>query len=75
MDPFTAFSTGQFAHVPIILGTVSQDALFFIYEAAKSNVSNADYLLLVSYLFEFHAGKILELYPPHNIFEHGGIFF
>ncbi len=72
MDPFTAFSTGQFTKVPIILGTVSQDALFFIYEAAKTNVSNADYLLLVSYLFEFHAPQILEMYPPHSIFEDGG---
>lgn len=75
LNPFDAFSSGNFNNVPIILGTVSQDALFFIYEAAKNNVSNADYILLVSYLFELHAPKILEMYPPHDVFESGGTVF
>ncbi len=55
IDPMDAFASGSFNKVPILIGTVLDEALLFIYQAANTSVSETDYLALLSLLFLYLA--------------------
>lgn len=62
--PMEAFAAGAFHRVPIMIGTVSEEALFFIYEASPNPASEAEYIALLAYIFGYDFWAVLERYPP-----------
>jgi acetylcholinesterase/cholinesterase len=67
--PLTASQTGAFSKVPIMLGSVANDTLMFIFEAFTTPVPKVEYLLAIEAIFGPKYGtEILKLYgpPPDN---------
>ncbi|EGC40157.1 hypothetical protein DICPUDRAFT_146986 [Dictyostelium purpureum] len=63
-QPLTLFEKGDFYDVPMIVGTVSEEALLFIYQASPKNVSATSYKLAIDLIFLDHEHTIEENYPP-----------
>jgi hypothetical protein len=52
------------------MGTVAEEALFFIYEASKgTKVSESMYVLLESYLFQLDVIEVLRKYPVGGVWD------
>eukprot|EP00029_Vermamoeba_vermiformis_P012183 TRINITY_DN69_c0_g1_i2.p1 TRINITY_DN69_c0_g1~~TRINITY_DN69_c0_g1_i2.p1 ORF type:complete len:528 (-),score=132.78 TRINITY_DN69_c0_g1_i2:32-1615(-) len=67
-DVWNALSSGSFNKVPVMIGTVSEEALLFIYKADPSKkITDAEYIAAVGYLFTSDAAKVLLEYPPKPI--------
>lgn len=63
-QPFNLFSKGDFAQVPIIIGTVSEEAVLYINMGWPNPVLRAEYMAVVKLVFRDNATEILDLYPP-----------
>lgn len=69
-QPWKLFTAGNFTKVPIMMGTVAEEALFFIYEASNgTKVSESLYVLLESYLFQLDVVEVLRKYPVGGIWD------
>jgi carboxylesterase type B len=67
-DMWTAVSSGSFNKVPLLIGTVSEEALMFVYLAAPDmKINDAEYIAALGYLFTSDAAKVLIEYPPTPI--------
>jgi len=64
-DPFTAIAAGNFSRVPILLGTVQEEALLFIYEAWGSNLTFIDYEALLLGVFGLEFANVSSYYPAN----------
>eukprot|EP00029_Vermamoeba_vermiformis_P012182 TRINITY_DN69_c0_g1_i1.p1 TRINITY_DN69_c0_g1~~TRINITY_DN69_c0_g1_i1.p1 ORF type:complete len:524 (-),score=111.34 TRINITY_DN69_c0_g1_i1:32-1603(-) len=68
-DMWTAVSSGNFNKVPLLIGTVSEEALMFVYLAAPNmKINDAEYIAAVGYLFTSDSPKVLLEYPPTPVF-------
>eukprot|EP01132_Coremiostelium_polycephalum_P002541 gene2541-3144_t len=65
-QPLTLFSKGLFYDIPLMIGTVSEEALLFIYQAATKNVSELDYEVVLDLVFLKNAGQVNQKYPPNG---------
>ncbi len=51
-----------------MIGTVSEEALLFIYKADPTKkINDAEYIAAITYLFTTDAAKVLLEYPPKPI--------
>jgi carboxylesterase type B len=67
-DVWNALSSGSFNKVPVMIGTVSEEALLFIYKAdPNKKINDAEYIAALGYLFTSDAAKVLVEYPPTPI--------
>jgi carboxylesterase type B len=67
-DMWTAVSSGSFNKVPLLIGTVSEEALMFVYLAAPDmKINDVEYVAALGYLFTSDAAKVLIEYPPTPI--------
>ncbi len=60
-QPFDYMADGG-VEIPILLGTVRDDALLFIYQATEKPLSVVKYALAVGYIFNLEATAVLEYY-------------
>ncbi len=68
-DMWNAVSSGSFNKVPVMIGTVSEEALMFVYLAAPTmQINDAEYIAAVTYLFTSDFTKVLLEYPPTPLF-------
>lgn len=52
-------------NIPVMIGGVTNEALLFIYEAAKKKVTDAEYIAVIGLIFGLQDGaKVLQKYPP-----------
>ncbi len=66
-QPLTALHAGYAKNVPVMIGTVSDEAVPFIYEAAQKPVNSLGYLGFIGIIFGMgRAAKILDAYPAHR---------
>lgn len=64
-DPFDAVKSGDFIHVPVIMGTNKDEGNLFIYDYFSDSVSATVYeLIIAAYVAEDYVDDVLELYPP-----------
>ncbi|EAL65873.1 hypothetical protein DDB_G0283087 [Dictyostelium discoideum AX4] len=63
-QPLNLILKGDFYDVPTIVGTVSEEALLFIYQASPKNVSETDYKLAIDLIFLDKENVIEINYPP-----------
>ncbi|CAF2497490.1 unnamed protein product [Rotaria sp. Silwood2] len=49
---------------PLVIGTLTEEAIFYIYEAWVKPVTLSLYLEIVLFTFREHAVKVMERYPP-----------
>lgn len=65
-NPLDAFQQGKFVNMPLMMGSVSNEALLFIYEALNNSVNDIDYMIGIEYIFGLTDGsKVLAKYPPY----------
>lgn len=67
-NPFDAFQSGNFNEIPLIIGTVKNDALLFVYQADGKYLTEAEYIAAITYIFSDEALEVLDKYPPHDPF-------
>jgi len=67
MQSIEAFANGKYQKMPMMIGSVSEEAHMFIYLAISSNISDIEYIGAIFALFQDEAGEVLELYPPFPI--------
>jgi len=78
MTPLEAAVTGNFNQVPIMLGTVSNESVQFVWEVAPKPMTKLEYELFISALFgPKHAKALEDLYgpPPKNQTDKGDVRF
>lgn len=61
-QPLTAFQHGRFQQMPIIMGSVSNETLLFIYEAAKKPINDFEYIGVVEAIFGIQGYSVLQEY-------------
>jgi carboxylesterase type B len=66
LDPLEAFRRGLVAPMPMIIGNVKDESVFFIYEAFKAAMDELKYDLLVDGIFVFHSDEVKKQYPPQK---------
>ena len=68
MEPLRAFQTGKIADVPIVVGTVTDEALEFVYAGFGSPLGVLEYNAVVDLVFGVrNSAKIAKQYPvPAN---------
>jgi len=68
LEPLRAFQSGQLADVPIVVGTVKDEALEFVYSGFGSSLGELEYKAVVDAVFGIRNGaKIAKQYPvPSN---------
>eukprot|EP01129_Flabellula_baltica_P010856 TRINITY_DN4646_c0_g2_i1.p1 TRINITY_DN4646_c0_g2~~TRINITY_DN4646_c0_g2_i1.p1 ORF type:complete len:412 (-),score=69.04 TRINITY_DN4646_c0_g2_i1:26-1261(-) len=67
--PIDLFEKGFFHKVPIMLGTVTNEVVPFIYEASKKPLNDAEYIAVIEYIFGVDVGtQLLTMYPPKPVF-------
>lgn len=65
MSPIDAAMSGNFNKVPIMIGTVSNESVQFVWEVSRKPMSKAEYELFVTGLFgPKHAKHLFQLYGP-----------
>ena len=52
---------------PLIIGTLTEEAVFYIYEAWTKPVSLSSYVEILAFTFHENVVKVLERYPPSQI--------
>jgi hypothetical protein len=63
--PLYAFQKGNYTHMPLIIGTVTDEVLPFIYKASHNPVSELEAIAAIEYIFGLVDGtEILFRYPP-----------
>jgi carboxylesterase type B len=62
-QPFNLLANGEAAEIPTIIGTVSQEGIFFIYEASPKPLSRVEYDAAVVALFPLHFPAVFRHYP------------
>jgi len=65
---FDAVAAGKFAKVPMIIGSVSEDALLFVYKGLNSSLSTAAYEGIIAAIFLLDTIDVTETYPPKPLF-------
>ncbi|KAG2392409.1 hypothetical protein C9374_012661 [Naegleria lovaniensis] len=64
-QPLDAFKNGNYAKVPMIMGTLSEEAIMFVYLALSNPLPFYEYDGALIALFGlFHYSKVHSLYPP-----------
>lgn len=63
MQAIEAFQQGLFATMPVMLGTVTNEALMFIYLASPSPINYAEYILAIFDVFGIDGVTVLDYYP------------
>ncbi|CAH1269315.1 BCHE [Branchiostoma lanceolatum] len=61
-----SFSSGKFQKKPLIIGSNTEEAVLFIYQAVSSPMSTNRYQQLVLAVFKTSAFSVLTKYPPTN---------
>jgi len=64
-QPYSLIQKNQFYDVPLIVGTVSEEALLFIYQAATKNVTGFEYEVVLDLIFTKNAEKVNQWYPAN----------
>ena len=54
-QPWRLYQQGNYNKVPVIMGTVSQEGVLFVYEAVTNNMTRFEYNALVDALWKVHA--------------------
>jgi len=62
-QPLMLMAEGKVANISVIMGTVANEMLSFIYGATSSPLNSVEYDALVVSLFPLHFSTILGLYP------------
>lgn len=52
---------------PLVIGTVTEEALFFIYEAWTKPITISMYIEILTFTFRERALKVIERYPPNEV--------
>jgi len=52
---------------PLVMGTVTEEALFFIYEAWTKPITLWMYVEFLTFRFRERALKVMERYPPNEV--------
>ncbi len=66
-DPIHGAYKNEYTQVPILFGSVSEEALFFVYQASMGHqVNNLEYMALLDLLFGFQNGGTIEALYPYN---------
>jgi len=69
VNPLVGFQSGNYQKVPIMIGSVNNEATLFIYKASKSEINDLEYIGAVEYIFGLITGsKVLYRYPPRPFF-------
>ncbi|GAM27469.1 hypothetical protein SAMD00019534_106450 [Acytostelium subglobosum LB1] len=63
-QPITLIEQGKFLDIPMIVGTVKEEALLFIYQASAKNITEEEYAGVLALLFYEKAVDIAAGYPP-----------
>lgn len=54
--------------IPVMIGTVQNEVLLFIYEASKKPINDLEYVGVLEYFFGLSAGsEIISKWPPYPI--------
>jgi carboxylesterase type B len=61
-NPFTLILQDNWAHVPVMIGSNTNEGIEFVY-GAVSNLTSGEYLLAVIGLFKGNASSVLRYYP------------
>jgi carboxylesterase type B len=65
-QPLTYFQSGNYKDIPIMAGTVSEEAVVFIFEGFPQPMSEAEYILMVTAIFGWDAVSAMLKYPLTN---------
>lgn len=65
-QPLAAIRTGQYSPLPVMIGTTSQEALMFIYEAFTKPMTTVYYEGLIDAILQLDGPKTLKHYPPEK---------
>ncbi|CAF0855766.1 unnamed protein product [Rotaria sordida] len=52
---------------PLVIGTLTEEAIFYVYEAWTKPVTLSFYIEVIMFTFREHAFKVLERYPPGEV--------
>jgi len=63
-QPLEAFHKGSFHKMPIMLGTVAEETLIFIYKAVQREVNDAEYSIVIFGIFWEDGIRVIDWYPP-----------
>ncbi|KAL4229427.1 hypothetical protein ACF0H5_012465 [Mactra antiquata] len=63
-EPIDAIQKGRIRNVPTIIGTVSEEARIFVYEAWGKPLTTAEYAAVMLATYPTHMPEILLKYPP-----------
>jgi len=67
--PMQLIQEGKFPSMPIMIGTVTNEAILFIYKASASPINDLEYIGIVEYVFGITTGaRVLYKYPPTPFF-------
>jgi len=66
-NPVDAVSSGKFNKVPIIMGTVADEGILFIYQGWPTPLPWYSYDAVIGAIFGIHALKVGKLYPTGRI--------
>lgn len=66
MDLVESIKRGRYHKVPIMVGTVGAEAIPFIYRGFRQELSDLNYIGLLTFIFKREATSVLTLYPPEN---------
>lgn len=61
-----AISSGKIRKVPIMIGTVSEEARIYVYETWGKPLSTAEFIAIGFATYPKHLKEILAIYPPGN---------
>jgi carboxylesterase type B len=62
-EPLDVLGSGKVPAKPVLMGTVKQEGIMFIWEAVPKNMSRIDFGLIVDAVFKFKAPGVHKLYP------------
>lgn len=52
---------------PLVIGTLTEEAIFYVYEAWVKPITVPEYIEILLFTFHEHAFKIVERYPPDSV--------
>ncbi|ELR21527.1 cholinesterase [Acanthamoeba castellanii str. Neff] len=69
-QPWNLILSGKFNRVPLLLGTVSEEAWPFIFQASSKPLSESLYVLFNAYLFNIDMVSVLRRYPVGGVWDY-----
>jgi len=62
-EPLTLLMQGKAAPVPLLAGTVNEEARLFVYSGFSGELSRLEYIAVVTFNFFSHLLSVLDMYP------------